>query len=149
MPQCAFWGCSSFPGQLDNNGKKLSFHSFPLKDAPRLRAWVHASGRQGFSPSQSSRVCSLHFNPDDFERDLQLELMGQDPKKRQRARQLKPQSVPLSVKELPGAGTTAHSKPTKARELSIKRSERAAHQEVSYGCNLAYFICAVHSIRYP
>jgi hypothetical protein len=128
MPQCAVWDCNSFPGQSSEDGSRLSFHTFPLKNASRLKAWVHACGRQNFTPTKSDRVCSLHFDSGDFERDLQLELLGHDPKKRQRARKLKPESVPRLPEHHPGA---IESKSSKTREHSIRRAERAAHQEVS------------------
>ncbi|ELU11337.1 hypothetical protein CAPTEDRAFT_210621 [Capitella teleta] len=108
------------------DGSRLSFHTFPLKNASRLKAWVHACGRQNFTPTKSDRVCSLHFDSGDFERDLQLELLGHDPKKRQRARKLKPESVPRLPEHHPGA---IESKSSKTREHSIRRAERAAHQE--------------------
>lgn len=127
MPQCAVWNCASLPGKIDEEGKKLSFHAFPLKDATRLKAWIHASGRKDFIPTKADRVCSLHFNPDDFERDLQLELMGQDPKQRKRATKLKPGTVPQLPKDHPGAIRTGTES---RREQSIKRAERAAHKEV-------------------
>lgn len=128
MPQCAVWNCSSLHGQIDKEGKKISLHAFPLKDATRLKAWVHACGRQDFIPNKVDRVCSLHFNPEDFERDLQLELMGQDPTKRKRATKLKPGTVPHLPKDHPGAIRTGTE--SKRREQSIKRAERAAHKEV-------------------
>ncbi|ELT95642.1 hypothetical protein CAPTEDRAFT_186393, partial [Capitella teleta] len=52
MPQCAVWDCNSFPGQSSEDGSRLSFHTFPLKNASRLKAWVHACGRQNFTPTK-------------------------------------------------------------------------------------------------
>ncbi|ELU18178.1 hypothetical protein CAPTEDRAFT_198539, partial [Capitella teleta] len=126
VSQCAVWDCNSFPGQSSEDGSRLSFHTFPLKNASRLKAWVHACGRQNLTPTKSDRVCSLHFDSGDFERDLQLELLGHDPKKRQRARKLKPESVPRLPEHHPGA---IESKSSKTREHSIRRAKRAAHQE--------------------
>ncbi|ELU17352.1 hypothetical protein CAPTEDRAFT_197247 [Capitella teleta] len=79
-----------------------------------------------FTPTKSDRVCSLHFDSGDIKRDLQLELLGHDPKKRQRARKLKPESVPWLPEYHPGA---IESKSSKTREHCLRRAERAAHQE--------------------
>ncbi|KAF8567756.1 hypothetical protein P879_03498 [Paragonimus westermani] len=72
MPQCCFAGCHN----RTDDGRGLSFFRFPRRDVARTKSWVQACGREAFVPSQHSRVCSQHFSPDDFERDIRSELLG-------------------------------------------------------------------------
>ncbi|CAH8629854.1 unnamed protein product [Dicrocoelium dendriticum] len=72
MPQCCFAGCHN----RTDDGRGLSFFRFPRRDEVRTECWVQACGRKAFVPSQHSRVCSEHFSPDDFERDIRSELLG-------------------------------------------------------------------------
>ncbi|KAF6771962.1 hypothetical protein AHF37_09513 [Paragonimus kellicotti] len=72
MPQCCFAGCHN----RTDDGRGLSFFRFPRRDVARTKSWVQACGREAFIPSQHSRVCSQHFSPDDFERDIRSELLG-------------------------------------------------------------------------
>lgn len=43
-------------------------YRFPLKNAERTLQWINAVGRKGFIPTQYSKVCSDHFNHNDFEK---------------------------------------------------------------------------------
>ncbi|GAA48133.1 transcriptional repressor p66-beta [Clonorchis sinensis] len=72
MPQCCFAGCHN----RTDDGRGLSFFRFPRRDVARTENWVLACGRERFVPSQHSRVCSQHFKPEDFERDIRSELLG-------------------------------------------------------------------------
>ncbi|XP_043474760.1 THAP domain-containing protein 1-like isoform X2 [Leptopilina heterotoma] len=44
----------------------LSFHSFPLEDPIRLKKWLQAINKESWTPKKEHRVCSIHFQPDDF-----------------------------------------------------------------------------------
>ena len=44
----------------------VTFHSFPLNNPELLRAWMKRLGRKDFNPTKYSRLCSLHFKPEDF-----------------------------------------------------------------------------------
>ena len=44
---------------------KNSVHAFP-KDLDQQMAWSVAIGRQDFKPTKNSAVCSLHFEPSDY-----------------------------------------------------------------------------------
>ncbi|XP_051170198.1 THAP domain-containing protein 2-like isoform X2 [Leptopilina boulardi] len=44
----------------------LSFHSFPLEDPVRLKKWLQAINKESWTPKKEHRVCSIHFQPDDF-----------------------------------------------------------------------------------
>jgi hypothetical protein len=51
------------------------YHSFP-KDKPIRKKWIVKCKRNdAFNPDFSS-ICSNHFLPSDYERDLQSELLG-------------------------------------------------------------------------
>lgn len=42
------------------------FCSFPLKNKELLQAWNIAIGREDFTPTTSSKVCSIHFRENDY-----------------------------------------------------------------------------------
>ena len=49
-----------------SDSPKVSFHCVPWNDKELLAKWLHAHPRQDWTPSQYTRLCSLHFKPDDF-----------------------------------------------------------------------------------
>lgn len=65
MPQCSFYGCK-----------------ITEKSVPRLQ-WKARSFRDNFQPTSSSRVCSKHFLPSDFNQSdiLKYRLLGDSVKK--------------------------------------------------------------------
>lgn len=67
MGGCAVALCSSPKGQ--------SYHRFP-KDPKLRKLWVQACKRHDDFDVNTCRVCGSHFDPDDFERDLRNELLG-------------------------------------------------------------------------
>jgi len=69
--------------------ESIIFHRFP-KDTVRQKQWAHACKRDDrlLNP-QTALVCSLHFQPSDYERDLPNELLGLPVRKR-----LKKSAVP-------------------------------------------------------
>ncbi|THD27754.1 Transcriptional repressor p66-beta [Fasciola hepatica] len=99
MPQCCFAGCHN----RTDDGRGLSFFRFPRRDVTRTECWVRACGRHAFVPSQHSRVCSQHFKPDDFERDIRSELLGTGHKRLR----LKDTAIPMHSSE------TKHQTPVK------------------------------------
>ncbi|XP_051170199.1 THAP domain-containing protein 3-like isoform X3 [Leptopilina boulardi] len=40
--------------------------SFPLEDPVRLKKWLQAINKESWTPKKEHRVCSIHFQPDDF-----------------------------------------------------------------------------------
>ncbi|XP_063239296.1 uncharacterized protein LOC134540457 [Bacillus rossius redtenbacheri] len=68
MVYCCVPNCTSESSKCD---KKVTFHTFPIQTELKDR-WRTAISRQGktagslWSPSSSSRVCSLHFRTSDF-----------------------------------------------------------------------------------
>ena len=50
-------------------GKKdptVTFHAFPLQNKQLLQNWLNRLARKDFTPTKFSRLCSLHFKPEDF-----------------------------------------------------------------------------------
>ena len=62
MTCCAVFGCSNDSKQ----GKDHTYHKFP-SDKTLKSKWSSAMKRKGFMPTQHSRVCSAHFQSDDYE----------------------------------------------------------------------------------
>ena len=54
---------------LSVRGKELSFHRFPTEDS-LLKEWLAKISRVGLEVTKDTRLCSVHFEPDCFERDL-------------------------------------------------------------------------------
>ena len=68
---CVVYGCSNTPSN------KLTLHSFP-KDASLLKQWetfVNNTRVWGKS-TPSSKICSHHFKPEDFENYVRVSLGG-------------------------------------------------------------------------
>lgn len=57
-------GCSS--SSSTRTLKNTSAHRFPLKSQELLDKWLKVIPRKSFQPTSSSRVCSIHFCPQDF-----------------------------------------------------------------------------------
>ncbi|GAA6094498.1 zinc finger protein 85-like [Tachysurus ichikawai] len=80
------WRCS-VPGcgkRKQAKVKGVVFHRFPEKDLELCSKWLAAIGKVVNKTEKkfaSLRVCSQHFRPDDYERDLKAELLGCPPKK--------------------------------------------------------------------
>ncbi|KAG7330588.1 hypothetical protein KOW79_006810 [Hemibagrus wyckioides] len=79
--RCSVRGCGK-RNQAKANG--VVIHRFPEKDLELCSKWLSAIGRDENKSEKkyaSLRVCSQHFTPDDYERDLKAELLGCPPKK--------------------------------------------------------------------
>ena len=83
MPYCSAPGCKN-----TSKCTNLSFFSYPIYQPNRLEQWLRFIGRAGFMPTRTARLCSVHFEEWCFEEDIYLQIMGQDPLKRRRARRL-------------------------------------------------------------
>ncbi len=88
---CAVAICPSPKGQV--------YHVFP-KDLKLQKVWIDACKRKDKINVKFARVCSLHFQESDYERDFQSELLNLPIKKR-----LKAGSYP-TLKLLPGEHQT-------------------------------------------
>ncbi|XP_057568531.1 THAP domain-containing protein 8 isoform X2 [Hippopotamus amphibius kiboko] len=68
MPKyCRAPNCSNTAGQLGADNRPVSFYKFPLKDGPRLQAWLRHMGREQWVPSCHQHLCSEHFVPSCFQ----------------------------------------------------------------------------------
>ena len=128
MPWCSACGCNNRSGCGD-----LTFFSFPIDKAQLCRQWTRRCGRVlqakpliRWSPTRHSVLCTAHFDESCFEVDLYKTLMVGYPSKRRRPLRLKPGSVPTLFEH-----TQSQTKAKPGRQLSLNRSEKAAHAEVS------------------
>ncbi|XP_054711723.1 cellular tumor antigen p53-like isoform X2 [Uloborus diversus] len=96
MPGCAVWGCSN---NNEKTGSSVSYHRFPVNDERRQK-WLLQCGRDAHTDSSSLRICSEHFADEDFERDLQGELMGL-PLKRRLKKDVDPHVNLIKIKQEP------------------------------------------------
>lgn len=78
MVNCCVPLCTS--NQRNNNGKGIRFHEIP--SAKNLRdKWLAAISRQGakkgskWFPSDYSRVCSLHFQTQDYRENCKIKIL--------------------------------------------------------------------------
>ena len=74
MTNCGAPGCTN----RSANNKNISFHRLSSKKEEIKKKWLHNLNRK-FIPETLS-VCSEHFEPSCFKRDLQAELMGTKPR---------------------------------------------------------------------
>ncbi|KAB0795007.1 hypothetical protein PPYR_11846 [Photinus pyralis] len=109
--RCSVASCKS---QDEKNGD-LSFFSFP-KDSQRQSEWINKCNRTDIFNPQFARICSLHFLPIHFERNLKAELLNLPCRKK-----LKPDAIPtqlLKTNDSPLEITSREEKvPAKRRKL--------------------------------
>ena len=114
MVYCCAVGCSN-DSRFVSKGQGISFHCFPTEDS-LLKEWLAKISRVGLEVTKGTRLCSDHFEPDCFERDLRAELLGSKGK-----RALKPDAV----------ATIFEHRPRKKHRLSTeKRLQEKAKKEV-------------------
>lgn len=77
---CAVYGCNNNWKSSKAEGLQLIFHVFPKsKDfvSKTIREeWIRRCRRADAWNPDTSRVCSAHFCVNDYERDIQNELLG-------------------------------------------------------------------------
>ena len=113
--KCSAYGCKS--GYTSNRQtdlqNRVTFHVFPLHNKELCDKWVKANPRKDFIPNKNSRLCSLHFQPDDFVKDrtdanaTRKKLKGSLPFVR---RQLKKDAVPSLFPNAPTYLSTSKTK---------------------------------------
>lgn len=94
MPQCFVSNCSNYYGKT--RGKvKVMYHIFPTK--PELVAkWSVLCGyKKDFKAPPYARVCSEHFGPNSYQRDLQHELLGLPLRKKLKADAVPNRNLPI------------------------------------------------------
>ncbi len=100
---------------------ETSLHKFP-KDPDLRRKWIQACKRKDAFNAQSAIICSRHFSPDCFERDLRSELLH-----KKKARILKPGSIP-TINLAPPSTTGADTEEVSSRQ---HRREKREQKEVA------------------
>ena len=113
MVYCAAFDCNNDSRYTTG----ISYHCFPRDEALRSQ-WLAKISRADLVVSKNSRLCSEHFTPDCYERDLKAEILGLKSRST-----LKPGAIPTVF---------SHLRPSKRPRLSSeKRSEEKVRKEVS------------------
>ena len=70
------------PGCTNSSRKNrnVHYHRLPLKDKFRLHSWINAMKLKSPPITVHSRICSDHFEPYCYARDLKAELLGTKPR---------------------------------------------------------------------
>ena len=84
---CSVRGCGNTSRQRDKC--RSFFHTFPVKDKELCAEWVRRCRNLTIGNMHNARVCSDHFTPEDYLRDLKHELLNLPLRKK-----LKPDAVP-------------------------------------------------------
>lgn len=74
MPQCYVSSCGNCYLKTRGNSSVI-YHTFPTSPT-RAKKWLEACGETKKLSSNHARVCSAHFSPKCYRRDLQHELLG-------------------------------------------------------------------------
>lgn len=112
MVYCAAFDCNNDSRYTTG----ISYHCFPSDPSIREQ-WLAKISRADLVISKHSRLCSVHFTPECYERDLKAELLGSKPKAI-----LKPDAIPSLFSHRPP--------PKKARLSSERCSLEKTRQEV-------------------
>ena len=138
--KCAAYGCRSGYKKKDVGEKggdeKVTFHSFPLQNKELCDRWLRANPRKDFVPTKHSRLCSLHFTPNDF-----VEVHTDSNKRRDKSRgdeklvkrYLKDDAVPSIFPSAPQYLSTAAQPPRtthKATSASRRQHEARALEDM-------------------
>lgn len=112
MPQCFVTNCSNYYGKT--RGKvNVMYHIFPSKSELAAKWSVLCGYKKDFKAPAYARVCSEHFTPNCYQRDLQHELLGLPLRKK-----LKVDAVPN--RNLPNQ-TSSNQKQLKDSQLNKKK----------------------------
>lgn len=112
---CAVVQCSNTSNDKTIN-PNLIHHRFPTRNPTLSKVWLHFCRRQDTVNVHNARICSDHFQPSDYERDMEHELLGLPLRKK-----LKRDAVPsiFSLK-----ASLKDNKPNKRAERLEKRQRR-------------------------
>lgn len=124
MPSvCAVKGC----GNISNKNPELSYHIFPRNfrtsnPTPGDKRWLKFCKRDDINPKHA-RICEVHFKQEDYERDLEHELLGLPPRKK-----LKPDAVPsIYLNDGDECGQSAAQKRREER-MEVKRRKELVNE---------------------
>ena len=129
--KCSVSSCKSGYRPTSNSPvilKKISFFAFPRNTELRKK-WTKACHRQNFEPTEYSRICSLHFEDDDFE-TLSSDTVTSRKAKRPllKQRKLKSNAVPRIYPNLPQRMQNPKTPP---RSSSVTAAARLVHENES------------------
>ena len=110
MTNCGAPGCTN----RSTENKNISFHRLPSKNEELKKKWLHNLKRKHFPANVF--VCSDHFEPRCFKRDLRAELMGTKPR-----HELEEDAVPTLFQ---------HSENASKRNFSLERSSKKVKLDV-------------------
>lgn len=80
---CAVACCKNSLKITKSLSKDISYHTFPKNSEPeRLKTWILRAKRVDKFNPMSSHICSEHLNAEDFERNLQAEMLNLKVKRR-------------------------------------------------------------------
>ena len=128
MPnRCIVYGCSN----ISNIEKGIPLHKFPSEDDSRAQVrrrrqqWIAfvQRKRKHFTPSKSSRICSAHFDKEEFEQKF-VNLSGQ------------PKPVPSLKKYVFGVVTIPKFQTPQEPEPPSDRTQRTKRRNVHVHINL-------------
>lgn len=71
MVYCAAFNCKNGSNNNQKSEKKVSFFSFP-KDEKIRKVWTEKVRRKNWKPSNSSRLCSDHFDDSCYSQNLSV-----------------------------------------------------------------------------
>ncbi len=129
MPStCCAIGCrTGYRGE--EKQPDVALHRFPLNKPELLQCWLRNLHREDFTPTEHTRICSLHFNDDDYEGCTRMDANSWRSRKRgheRKVRLLKADAVPHIFSGMPAY----LSKETpKSRSQSATSSFRAKQME--------------------
>ena len=127
---CSAPGCSK-----TDKDKALHFHSLPWKNKNLLKLWLTKMKLKNPSFTKHSRICSEHFAPECYQRDLRSELLGLS-----RRWKLKTDAVPTlfnfsacstKVTDVPSTSSNSTKLQKQRAERVKRRSSFKEMQEVS------------------
>lgn len=121
---CIAPGCKNEFYRVQSEGKKVHFHTLPLKRRPVLLRWLAALKRKNPPMGTDSRVCSEHFLEEDY---IEQKVFESDKLVVRRTNKLKPEAAP-SVFNFSAYNLGSTDRPTHSRSgsaASIRRNDRA------------------------
>ncbi len=105
MPdRCCVVGCRSGYGDKKTSTEGVTMHQFPLSNRVLVSKWLANLARRDFTPTKTSKVCSLHFNADEFKEsrtDANWWRRRKHTSEKRTNRMLKPDAVPTVFPERP------------------------------------------------
>ena len=149
MPSCLAFGCANTNGR----SVEVSFYRIPdpKKDKARAARWLHNMGNStwkisNFVATKDRVVCSDHFHPDCFKRDLKFELLPQTSQaKKKKRKELVPGAVPSVFvhkvyEEINMDGTKVASTPAASRKRTLELERTQVNNYCLVLCNIVVFL---------